>query len=63
MHFTEQAKSTVCLPSVTNCSFFQISNGNSVYEKMFMPLTWQGLVCVWELLNFRGDGTKKLFKK
>jgi hypothetical protein len=30
---------------------------------MFVPSTRQSLVCVWELLNFRGDSIKKLFKK
>jgi hypothetical protein len=34
-----------------------------VFKKMFVPLMWQGLVYVWELLNFRSDSTKKLFKK
>jgi hypothetical protein len=28
-----------------------------------VPLTWQGFVCVQELLNFCSDSTKKLFKK
>ena len=66
MKETEQTESgySVYQTHLRRCDYARVKSFSvPVFKKMLVPLTWQGVVCVRELLNFCGDSTKNLFEK